>query len=109
MGQRGRQPLGAHTRRRSGCSPMRCSSKRQTATSALGWAAFTAAICSGSVFFELLLLFCVGLHMVRTRHLRRVTEPLQVVPAALRRHRLPDLLAYPAGHFGTAPEATSGR
>src|SRR6185295_6182450 len=43
----GRSPLGAHTRRRIGFSPMRCSSVAQTSTGLSGcWALASATACS---------------------------------------------------------------
>jgi hypothetical protein len=58
---------------------------------------------------ERLLLLWISLVVAGTRHLEGEAEPLEILPAALRMDRTPELFAHPASDFGTGPQATIGR
>src|SRR3954469_24578060 len=96
----GRWPLGAHTRRRIGFSPMRCSSVAQTSTGVSGCFAASSATTVASFFKRLALLGRGRGRMARARLLHRPVDRLERLPAALRQDRSePEFARHPGRHF----------
>ena len=102
----GRCPRGAQTRRRSGLSPMRCSSVAQSSTVAAGCAVATA-LTSGRTFFARGLLRGVGQGVARPRRLPALLEALPVLPAPLHRHRAAQRGRHPLTHSRPPPPGAS--
>src|SRR3954454_2616984 len=106
----GRWPLGAHTRRKIGFSPMRRSSVAQTSIGLSGcWARSSATACSS--FFKRLPLFRRGRGRVaRAGLLHRPADRLQGLPAALGQDRSqPAFTRHPARYLRAGPQATIRR
>src|SRR3954466_6789136 len=102
----GRWPLGAHTRRMIGFSPMRCSSVAQTSIGVSGcWALASATACSS--FFERLPLLRRGRgRMAGAGLLHRPIDRLERLPATLGQHRSkPELARHPRRHLRAGPQA----
>src|SRR5687768_5769540 len=85
-------------------SPTRCSSMPQSSTTASGCAWRSWATRTGSSFLKRLLCVGIALLVAGPRDLRRLSRPAHVLPPPLRPHRLPQFLAHPPRHLGSAPQ-----
>ena len=96
----GRDPLRTQTRRRSGLSPMRCSSIAHSSTVAWG-CSFCSCSTSWLSFFQRLLSLGAAFTW-RGRSTRLLSmETSQILPAQLGMDRVTRLLSDPDGHLGS--------
>src|SRR3954462_15513259 len=103
----GRWPLGAHTRRRIGFRPMRCSSVAQTSTGLSGCFAASSATTAASFFERLPLLGRGRGGMVGAGLLHRPIDRFERLPAALGQDRSkPEFARHPGRHLRARPQAT---
>src|SRR3954464_4564192 len=102
----GRSPLGAHTRRRIGFSPRRCSSVAQTSIGVSGcWALASATACS-SFCKCFALLPRGGGGGARGGFLPRPADRLERLPTALGQDRRePEFARHPGRHLRAGPQA----